>query len=129
MDDIGIYNRSLSTLEIRQLFEASATTRTAQNDFSDSDDDGVIDEWDVCPDTPEGSAVNLTGCAVSRSSMSDGESGTTCHPDYNSDGVIDKEDKKDKLEDMLAEYYQWETQCWKASLDHLIKDHKSIWSR
>ena len=30
--------------------------------FPDSDGDGVIDQWDVCPNTPPSSYVNMQGC-------------------------------------------------------------------
>ena len=32
------------------------------HDCIDSDKDGVIDEWDQCPDTKEGSWINSSGC-------------------------------------------------------------------
>ena len=32
---------------------------------SDSDNDGVADDFDLCPDTPEGSEVNEFGCSLS----------------------------------------------------------------
>ena len=35
------------------------------NGITDSDEDGVIDQWDTCPDTPFNSWVNNTGCHVS----------------------------------------------------------------
>ena len=31
---------------------------------SDTDNDGVLNADDLCPDTPAGSAVNVTGCPV-----------------------------------------------------------------
>jgi len=30
--------------------------------FDDSDNDGVIDRWDLCPDTPADSCINKHGC-------------------------------------------------------------------
>ncbi|NNL16625.1 MAG: T9SS type A sorting domain-containing protein [Flavobacteriaceae bacterium] len=33
-------------------------------DYPDSDGDGVLDDDDLCPNTPEGAVVDLTGCAV-----------------------------------------------------------------
>ncbi|MFO7831325.1 MAG: OmpA family protein [Desulfuromonadaceae bacterium] len=43
----------------------------------DSDNDGVLDENDACPNTPEGAAVNRKGCAL----------------DSDNDGVSDYKDK------------------------------------
>lgn len=31
-------------------------------DYSDQDSDGVIDKWDICPDTTQGSYVDKNGC-------------------------------------------------------------------
>lgn len=31
--------------------------------FADADDDGVLDEEDFCPDTPEGAVIDETGCS------------------------------------------------------------------
>ena len=45
MDDVRIYNSKYS-----------------DSIYNDSDNDGVIDQWDNCPDTPENSYVNKHGC-------------------------------------------------------------------
>jgi hypothetical protein len=50
--------------------------------FGDSDNDGVADEWDHCPNTPEGSAVYANGCPATMG-------------DYNNDGDVDGTDLAD----------------------------------
>lgn len=47
-----------------------------QAKFIDTDNDGVKDYWDKCPNTPPGAEVNSTGC-----------------PDTDGDGVYDSEDQ------------------------------------
>jgi len=42
--------------------------------FVDSDGDGVIDQWDSCPKTPENSCVNNKGCSCEKSVIN--ENGT-----------------------------------------------------
>jgi len=37
---------------------------TTSDEPLDSDKDGVIDEWDKCPETPEDTATDKEGCAV-----------------------------------------------------------------
>jgi len=41
-----------------------ATTPSSNCQYYDSDEDGVIDEWDSCPNTPSDSYVNLNGCEL-----------------------------------------------------------------
>jgi hypothetical protein len=52
LDDIRIYNRTLSEVEIQQLV--------------DTDEDGVPDASDQCPNTPAGEVVNAAGCSISQ---------------------------------------------------------------
>jgi len=56
VDDVRIYGKPLSTQEVQSLFNLSDCV------FSDSDDDGVIDQWDRCPNTPIGLYTNKYGC-------------------------------------------------------------------
>jgi len=56
MDEVRIYNKVLSHSDILQIYQESYRT------FNDSDTDGVINQWDECPDTSEGSAVFSNGC-------------------------------------------------------------------
>lgn len=53
LDDVRIYNRALSEIEIQQLAR-------------DADGDGVPDESDQCPNTPAGEVVNADGCSISQ---------------------------------------------------------------
>jgi len=55
IDDIRVYNRALSATEIQELYNGNCS-------YTDSDNDGVIDQWDECPDTPSGSPVDKNGC-------------------------------------------------------------------
>ena len=75
----------------------------------DSDGDGVTDDLDQCPNTPAGTEVDSTGCAVPLDSDGDGvtddldkcpgtPAGTTvgsdgCALDSDGDGVIDDDDQ------------------------------------
>jgi len=56
-DDNRIYNLTLSESEVQELYNDVESC-----DLTDSDGDGVIDNWDNCPDTPEGSYINKDGC-------------------------------------------------------------------
>ena len=47
---------------------------------NDSDGDGVLDEIDICPDTPDGAGVDAKGCSASQK-------------DSDNDGVTDDKDK------------------------------------
>jgi len=61
LDDLRIYNRTMSDTEILQLFEMkNQNTNTCE--YNDEDTDGVIDQWDKCPNTPANSAVYSNGC-------------------------------------------------------------------
>jgi len=76
---------------------------------SDSDGDGVTDDLDQCPNTPAGTKVDATGCAITLDSDGDGvnddldkcpgtPAGTTvgtdgCPLDSDGDGVIDDNDQ------------------------------------
>lgn len=55
---------------------------------TDSDGDGVIDEDDLCPDTPEGVVVDDTGCEVEPELPAEPDP----EPDSDGDGVVDSED-------------------------------------
>ncbi len=41
----------------------------------DADEDGVIDDWDMCPETANGTATDAEGCEVKVESEDDSESG------------------------------------------------------
>jgi OOP family OmpA-OmpF porin len=64
----------ISTLGVQYDFGKRAPA--AQSGF-DSDDDGVIDHWDRCPNTPAGASVDEHGCP----------------PDTDGDGVLDMWDE------------------------------------
>ncbi|ETR72967.1 MAG: hypothetical protein OMM_01297 [Candidatus Magnetoglobus multicellularis str. Araruama] len=66
IDDIRIYNRALSINEIQNLFIEN------QCNINDSDNDGVIDLWDQCPDTVLNSYVNRNGCPANDNSVVSG---------------------------------------------------------
>ena len=58
IDDVSIYNRVLSELEIKVLYDY----RNYECIYSDSDFDGVVDKWDTCPQTATNTAVYSNGC-------------------------------------------------------------------
>ncbi|ETR66130.1 MAG: LamG-like jellyroll fold protein [Candidatus Magnetoglobus multicellularis str. Araruama] len=66
IDDIRIYNRVLSENEIQSLYNLDNSFT-----FEDSDSDGVIDQLDLCADTPQGSIVYSDGCPAIRGDFSD----------------------------------------------------------
>ena len=47
-------------------------TQAARILVLDSDGDGVIDSYDLCPDTPTGSLVNADGCSIDQLAPCDG---------------------------------------------------------
>jgi len=59
IDEIRIYNRSLSEEEVLDLYHYNPVVECI-----DSDRDGVIDQWDNCPETPLNSYVNSHGCPL-----------------------------------------------------------------
>jgi len=71
IDDIRIYNRSLSRNEIETLYQENGWTDNC--DIIDSDNDGVIDQWDSCPETPLNSYVNSIGCPLLNKSALSGQ--------------------------------------------------------
>ena len=81
-DDSGLAGEGLNnaqTLVPMLAFNYSFGARNAAP--ADSDGDGVADKNDACPNTPSGTTVDSTGCAVKKMSDSDG------------DGVADADDK------------------------------------
>lgn len=69
-------------ISIGYAFGSSGAARSAPSpEPMDSDGDGVIDERDLCPDTPPGTEVNSQGCALETEIDSDG------------DGVVDSRDR------------------------------------
>jgi len=61
LDDFRIYNRVLSDTEIQQIYNEGSETCN----YTDSDNDGVIDSIDKCPDTASGSYTDKDGCPAS----------------------------------------------------------------
>lgn len=57
IDDVRIYNRTLSECEIITLYAGRN-----EGNLTDSDGDGVVDEWDLCPCTQIGEATDSDGC-------------------------------------------------------------------
>ena len=68
---------------------------------SDQDEDGVLDIYDECPDTPAGEAVNETGCSESQTSQ-----GTNPTADDDNDGVINALDECPDTEDGASVDYR-----------------------
>jgi len=58
IDEIRIYNRALKYSEINSIYHGNSCL------FIDTDNDGVIDQWDECPKTPFNSYVNRKGCPL-----------------------------------------------------------------
>jgi len=73
IDDVRIYNRALSESEVQELFNS-------ENPDLDSDNDGIPDSLDTCPDTPSEQQVNAEGCSASQT-------------DADNDGVSDDLDQ------------------------------------
>ena len=65
IDDVRIYNRALTDTEIQKI--------SNDNSVVDSDSDGVIDQWDHCPNTPINSYVNRKGCPANDNSVVSGK--------------------------------------------------------
>jgi len=61
IDDIRIYNRPLSEAEINDLY--SLANEHSCN-IVDSDNDGIIDNWDKCPNTLNDKFVDNEGCQL-----------------------------------------------------------------
>jgi len=59
IDEVRFYNRALSDKEVLELYEYD-------NKFTlyDSDNDGVVDQWDECPNTTIGLYTNNKGCTA-----------------------------------------------------------------
>jgi hypothetical protein len=53
IDDVRFYNRALSESEIESLVTGTVI---------DTDGDGIIDMWDLCPATPVESVIDSDGC-------------------------------------------------------------------
>ena len=48
--------------DIDAIGAISSDTPIPETVLIDSDNDGVVDKWDTCPDTPKDSCVNKNGC-------------------------------------------------------------------
>ena len=59
------------------VFNFGASGNTGGYKIKDSDNDGISDDFDICPKTPEGYAVDTVGCPY----------------DKDKDGIVDEEDK------------------------------------
>ncbi len=69
-------------VERQKYLFLSSESEDEENDtvtyvFEDADKDGIADEYDECPNTPEGVAVNIKGC----------------EKDSDNDGVVDSKDQ------------------------------------
>jgi outer membrane protein OmpA-like peptidoglycan-associated protein len=86
------------------VFNFGSNGNSGRYTIKDSDNDGISDDFDICPETPEGYAVDTVGCPYDRDS--DGiideedkcpdEAGTAAFggcPDTDADGIQDSEDK------------------------------------
>ncbi|MDB2561977.1 OmpA family protein [Sulfurimonas sp.] len=83
--------------------------RSLKNYFADTDSDGIRDDKDKCPDTPQNVNVDLFGCIILNDSDNDGVSDKNddcpntqdnatvnlsgCEPDNDEDGVPDAKDE------------------------------------
>ncbi|MEM7292315.1 MAG: OmpA family protein [Pseudomonadota bacterium] len=95
-------------LSIGGFWGRDASERPAEPVILDADDDGVIDDIDQCPATPDGTAVDENGCPLPLDGDRDGiidevdECPATpageavndrgCPPDSDRDGVLDADD-------------------------------------
>jgi len=66
IDEIRIHRRSLTDSEINLLYYGNSCL------FIDTDNDGVIDQWDQCANTPLNSYVNRNGCPLIENSAISG---------------------------------------------------------
>jgi len=57
IDELQVYKRALSFMEITSIYKPNC-------EIIDSDNDGVIDQWDQCSNTPTDSIIDKTGCQV-----------------------------------------------------------------
>ena len=73
---------------------STGTTPDNNNTPKDSDNDGIDDYYDVCPNTPYGTEVDSEGCAVNNGSSggSNNSGNPPNNPDNDGDGVSDLTD-------------------------------------
>jgi hypothetical protein len=87
-------------------------------DMFDSDGDGVPDEWDFCPDTPSGSAVDSKGCLVEGpvdGIMPDLEQGWNLMG-MNKSMSQNISDLVQGKEDIIASVWKWDSGNWAVYL-------------
>lgn len=62
IDELALYNRALTPEEIQQHYNNGL--QGVGYIFTDSDNDGVADSTDLCPNTSFGDAVDSSGCSI-----------------------------------------------------------------
>ena len=60
----NVSNNFRYTSRVNETTEIKSNQKFIQDDNGDYDDDGVLNSEDQCPDSPEGSTVDVNGCAV-----------------------------------------------------------------
>ncbi len=73
IDEVELFDRVLTDDEILALYEADSAGKCKDEEAGDEDDDGVLDDEDVCPGTLFPDAVPTVGLGVSRWSDMDGD--------------------------------------------------------
>ncbi|MDA9679423.1 gliding motility-associated C-terminal domain-containing protein [Flavobacteriaceae bacterium] len=71
--------------------------------FFDSDEDGVVDALDLCPDTPKNVVVDPNGCIIVINDNDDDGLLDNEDPDDDNDGLSDKEEEKFGSDPLLAD--------------------------
>lgn len=85
IDNVRIYRRSLLPAEIIDIYNEDDSD-TCGGLVTDRDNDGVLDQWDNCPNTLFGSFVNADGCSTQQLSYQEGRQ--SCIDDPSSCGIV-----------------------------------------
>ena len=77
--DYKVYASETDDIETATLVKTFTVSGPSPTEIKDSDSDGVIDDWDNCPNTPADSWVNSTGCPIT----------PEIRGDFNCNGILD----------------------------------------
>jgi len=132
IDDIRIYNRALSEIEIKQLYSENDYIQTCN--CPDFDQDGVADQWDHCSTTPPSTAIYSDGCRaedlyikidkLSNNYIELSQTHAALLKQYNEmNSTLETMYTKDQMEKMISDILEWgdSDNDGKVSLQEIIK--------
>ena len=67
LDDFSLVTQGTDEVDfsvVSDIVDIGAYEYLSQSNNDDSDNDGIVDSKDQCPDTPSGSKVDVTGCQI-----------------------------------------------------------------